>query len=87
MDGVENLCLGKLGLSIGTSLYFDTHKFCQRLMVALKHTRFAAKILLIAAVIGQNVCTAKKKLYRVLTEKVNFLFEVAFLELSKSFYR
>ena len=37
--------LGKLGLSIGTSLYFDTHKFCQRLMVALKHTRFAAKIL------------------------------------------
>ena len=45
MDGVEILCLGKLGLSIGTSLYFDTHKFCQRLMVALKHTRFAAKIL------------------------------------------
>ena len=74
MDGVEILCLGKLGLSIGTSLYFDTHKFCQRLMVALKHTRFAAKILLIAAVIGQNVwCTAKKKLNRVPPEKVNFL--------------
>ena len=42
-------------------------------MVALKHTRFAAKILLIAAVIGQNVCTAKKKLNRVPTEKVNIL--------------